>query len=130
MKQHKRRAYICGAMRGVPYFNFPLFDLVAKHYRNQGYFVYNPAEHDRGFLGLNEFNFPSGDFSDQNWTEEQVNWFMRQALAWDTHAVCRSDELFVLPNSEKSIGTHLELSIAKVVGADITYLTEEEIANW
>jgi hypothetical protein len=38
------RAYIAGPMTGLPELNFPEFNRVAKHYRDQGWTVSNPAE--------------------------------------------------------------------------------------
>ena len=39
--------YVAGPMRGIPKFNFPLFDEVAEALRHKGHTVINPADMDR-----------------------------------------------------------------------------------
>lgn len=120
------RVYISGQMRGVPCFNFYAFDRAAARFRADGHEVCNPADHDREQLGIRPDDFPSGDFSDQHWTREQVGTFMRSALAWDCQMICQCDWFVVLPDSENSKGTAVELALAKLLGLRIIYLGRNE----
>lgn len=120
------RVYIAGRMRGVPGFNFAEFDRAAERFRKDGHTVNNPADHDRQAYGLDPDEFPSGDFADQNWTPEKINGFMRFALEWDCWAICNSDWLVILPDSENSKGVAVELALAKLLGLRIIYLGRDE----
>lgn len=120
------KVYIAGRMRGVPFFNFPEFDRVAEKFRRDGHEVFSPAEHDRDELGLNPGNYPSGDFSDQLWTREEIDSFMRLALGWDTWAIAQCDWFVILPDSENSSGTAVELALAKLLGLRIIHLGRNE----
>jgi hypothetical protein len=118
--------YISGGMTGFPGFRFDEFDRVARKFRSDGHAVFNPAEHDRQCYRLNPDDFPTGDFSDANWPQERIDTFMRHALMWDCKAICRSDWFVILPDSENSKGTAVELSLAKRLGLRIIYLGRGE----
>lgn len=120
------RVYISGPMRGVAGFNFSEFDRVAAKFKRDGHYVLNPAEHDQVTLGLRAEDFPTGDFSDQNWTREKIDDFMRRALRWDCDAISYCDWFVVLPGSENSKGTAVELALAKLLGLRIIYLGRNE----
>lgn len=117
-----RTTYIAGKMRSVPFFNFPAFDAAAAMLREQGHFVLSPAEHDREDLGLNPDDFPTGQFSDQGWTESMIRHFMRQAFAWDMAAVCRATTIALLPGWQESAGTAVELAAANLLKLEVIEL--------
>lgn len=52
--------YLCGPMRGIPYFNAPLFDSEAARLREAGHRVLSPIELDRRH-GLVPEDHPTGD---------------------------------------------------------------------
>lgn len=120
------RVYISGKMRSVPGFNFSEFDRAAEKFRRDGHEVFNPAEHDRDALDINPDDYPNGDFSDAGWTPEAIDEFMREALCWDCRSICRSDWFVILPGSENSKGTAVELALAKLLGLRIIYLGRNE----
>ena len=45
------KVYLAGPMRGIANFNFPAFDFAAHKLRNQGFYVFSPAERDRSIYG-------------------------------------------------------------------------------
>lgn len=118
--------YIAGRMRGVPGFNFAEFDRVAAKFKADGHIVLNPAEHDQKTLGLRPDQYPTGDFADQHWTREKVDRFMRAALRWDCEAITLADWFVMLPHSENSKGTAVELALAKLLGLRIIMLGTSE----
>lgn len=114
----KTTVYLAGRMRGVPEFNFPLFDEAAQKLRDLGYEVTSPAEHDRtvgfdpkGLTGYEDLQITHGfDF--------------RESLMWDLEQVAKVDEVFVLPDSENSKGTAAEIALAKALGKPVYHYKE------
>lgn len=96
----KPKGYICGPMRGIPEFNYPLFNTAAAYYRELGYEIRNPAEKDAadGF---------DGDLS---------NFSMTEAMQWDLEAVLWADYIILLPNWHKSSGGAIETAVAQAAG--------------
>ena len=91
--------YISGPMRGLPDFNYPLFNSVAKTLRGSGHKVYNPAENFDGDQTL--------DFSD----------YMHQDLT----QLMDSDAVLMLPGWQDSEGARVEYQVAKSLGLDVRF---------
>lgn len=93
--------YLAGRMRGIEKFNFPKFHSCAALLREQGWDVFNPAEHDesRGFD-------PSKDEPAPLW----------QYLVHDLPEVCKRDAIAMIPGWEESQGACIELSVARQLG--------------
>jgi dATP/dGTP diphosphohydrolase/uncharacterized protein DUF4406 len=92
-------AFISGAMRGIPQFNFPAFDAAAEDLRSRGIGVISPAEHDR-----------AGGFDETKDTLEGFD--LEAAMAWDLEQVRECDWLVLLPGWENSVGARGELAVA------------------
>jgi hypothetical protein len=109
-------AYIAGPMSGVPDFNFPLFDKVARKLRKLGWTVISPAELD------SQLGFIDGtDISDNSVSVRAFEGYMRRDLPLVALANC----LVLLPGWEKSKGANLELVCAIAMGHDI-YLWDHD----
>lgn len=92
--------YISGPMRGLPDFNYPLFNEVATDLRNtMGVKVYNPAENFDGDQSL--------EFSD----------YMYQDLV----QLMSSNVVLMLPGWQDSEGARVEYQVAKSLGLDIRF---------
>lgn len=91
--------YIAGPMAGVPEFNYPLFNSVAKTLRDRGLEVRNPAEND-------------GGSADKSW-----DFYLRLGLA----QLLECDSVVVLPGWENSRGARLELAVAEALGMTVSY---------
>lgn len=89
-------------MTGLPEFNYPRFNKVAKRLRNAGYKVYNPAE----ITG------------DDGWSWED---YMKNALKM----MLECDLVIVLESYESSRGANIEINLAKELGMCI--ITEKGI---
>jgi hypothetical protein len=98
----KGRVYIAGPMRGVKFYNFPAFDAAALEFRRKGWEVVNPAELDR-LEHVHEYSDNSGIP------------FLRQAMKRDLSAICDCTAIALLPGWEKSNGTHVELTLARLL---------------
>ena len=102
--------YISGPMRGLPDFNYPLFNSVAKSLRDEGIHVLNPAENFDGDTSLG--------FSD----------YMYQDLT----QLLDSDVVLMLPGWQDSEGARVEYMVAKSLGLTIHFhggATETEPAE-
>lgn len=93
------RIYISGKMTGLPDFNYPKFNKVAKQLRRMGYTVYNPAE---------MISDPSFTWSD----------YMREAIKM----MLECDTVYLLDGFETSKGAIIEINLAKNLG--MTIVTE------
>lgn len=93
--------YLSGPMTGLPDYNRPAFDEVAKSLREEGYSVFSPSE-----VGAR----------DQIMSR---SWYMRK----DIEALLQSDSVMMLPDWEQSEGAKLEFEIAKQLELRIEYIT-------
>lgn len=84
-------------MSGIPDFNYPMFHRVAKHLRDRGVDVRNPAENDGGSAG-------------KPW-----EFYMRLAL----RQLLECDSVMLLPGWQESRGACIEHSLASVLGMHI-----------
>jgi nucleoside 2-deoxyribosyltransferase len=105
MNKAKQKLYLAGPMRGVKSYNFPAFNYTAKHLREKGYEVWNPAERD-----VNEDGFDP-DVSKPRSIKE----YMEHDLA----AICRCDAVVVLDGWELSQGASLEVYVAQTLNIPI-----------
>lgn len=91
--------YISGPMRGLPEFNYPLFNEVAAELRATGVKVLNPAENFSGATDL--------DFS----------LYMME----DLNQLMEADVVLMLPGWQDSEGARVEYMVAKSLGLDIRF---------
>ena len=119
------KIYLAGPMRGLPKFNFPAFDFAAHKLRNEGHFVFSPAERDRAIYGEKLEDNATGD---EKQAEASVGFSIREALAADTDWIAKqADAIALLPGWEKSSGVAAELALAIAIGLEIQYLGQEYI---
>jgi hypothetical protein len=112
--QRKRVLYIAGPMRGIAWFNYPLFDRVAKELREAGNEVISPADEDRKQDGFDPYANPSYANSDACTFPKSMDF--AQTVRRCLNAVLRCDELVLLPGWENSNGAVAELTLAMWLG--------------
>lgn len=122
-----RRIYLAGAMQGIPEFNFPRFNAIARALRAHGHEVFNPAEKD--IDRHNGVNIAKGNMSGSLADAKATHGFsLRQALAEDMNYIClEANTIVLLPDWEKSNGVQAEHRTAvalKTEGMELVYLTE------
>lgn len=112
--------YVAGAMRGIPYFNFPAFYTAADFLRKKGHKVFNPAERDVKKHGKDIFYAcTTGQLKDI----KGVKFDLRAALGDDTSYICKTaDAVAMLPGWRKSKGAKAERLLGKALGHTILYL--------
>ncbi len=97
------RLYLAGPMRGIEDFNFPAFRAAATALRDQGHYVFNPAENS------------------------SHDTHIRVCMAIDTAWICNSAEgIAMLPGWENSMGAKAELALAEAIGLPIFFITERD----
>lgn len=110
------KLYLAGPMRGIPFFNFPLFNAVAASLRDGGHEVFNPAERDverHGGVDISAGN-TTGDIV---LSQIEHNFSLDDALADDTHFICKYAEgIVMLPGWEYSNGALAEWFLARALG--------------
>jgi len=106
--------YIAGPMRGIAWFNYPLFDRVAQELREAGNEVISPADEDRKHDGFDPYANPSHAQPDACTFPKTMDFAktVRRCL----NAVLRCDELVLLPGWENSNGAVAELTLAMWLG--------------
>jgi hypothetical protein len=106
------KLYLAGPMRGVPHFNFPLFNDMAARLRAGGHEVFNPAEKDierHGGVDISKDNY-TGSLEQ---SAVQHKFSLRDALAEDlTFITKQSDGIVMLPGWEGSKGAFAEWATA------------------
>jgi hypothetical protein len=107
--QRKRVLYIAGPMRGIAWFNYPMFDRVAKELRDAGNEVISPADEDRA-VGFDPFANPSHANPDACTFPKTMDFAKTVRRCLD--AVLRCDEIVLLPGWENSNGAVAELTLA------------------
>lgn len=101
------KLYVAGPMRGLPLYNFPLFDDATAHLRSLNYEVINPAEIDRE-LGFDPETGTDEDFEKLGGIEA--------AMSRDFAAILDCDGIALLPGWERSTGARAEVFIAQTTG--------------
>lgn len=116
----KRVLYIAGPMRGIAWFNYPLFDRVAKELRDAGNEVISPADEDRKHDGFDPYENPSHAQPDACTFPKTMDFAKTVRRCLD--AVLRCDELVLLPGWENSNGAVAELTLAMWLGKRVRRL--------
>ncbi len=119
-----RVLYLAGPMRGIAFYNFPMFDRVAAALRDVGYEVINPADEDR-----KEDNFDptlEPKFANPAYCVVQPGMDFGKIIRRCFEAVMRCDEIVLLPGWENSVGAIAELFIAVWSGKRIQIVYFEE----
>lgn len=110
------RLYIAGKMRGIPYFNFPRFDAVAKRLRERGHDPVSPADLDR------EHGFdPSTMPPTSDWDAIPNGFSLDGAVRRDLEAIIGCDGILMLNGWESSQGANAELCIARWLRKKVLY---------
>jgi hypothetical protein len=123
-KMLQRVLYLAGPMRGIAFYNFPMFDRVAAALRDVGYEVINPADEDR-----KEDNFDptlEPKFANPAYCFVQPGMDFSRIIRRCFEAVMRCDEIVLLPGWENSVGAIAELFIAVWSGKRIQLVYPEE----
>lgn len=116
----KRVLYIAGPMRGVAWFNYPMFDRVAKELRDAGNEVISPADEDRKHDGFDPYANPSHANPDACTFPKTMDFGKTVRRCLD--AVLRCDEIVLLPGWENSNGAVAELTLAMWLGKRVRHL--------
>jgi nucleoside 2-deoxyribosyltransferase len=120
----KRVLYLAGPMRGVAWFNYPMFDRVAKELRDAGNEVISPADEDRKHDGFDPYANPSHANPDACTFPKTMDFAktVRRCL----EAVLRCDEIVLLPGWENSNGAVAELTLAMWLGKRVRHLNIDD----
>jgi hypothetical protein len=110
------KVYVAGPMRGIPEFNFPMFNRVAAALRALGHEVFNPAERDIERHGGHDIS--KGNHTGDLMLAAATHGFsLRDALADDMEFICRkADAIVLLPGWRNSKGALAEASTADALG--------------
>jgi hypothetical protein len=122
--QRKRVLYIAGPMRGIAWFNYPLFDRVAKELREAGNEVISPADEDRMHDGFDPYANPSHANPDACTFPKTMD--LQKTVRRCLEAVLRCDEIVLLPGWENSQGALAELAIAAWMGKRVRQVDIDE----
>ena len=109
-KTLQRVLYLAGPMRGIAFYNFPMFDQVAHSLRVAKYEVINPADEDRREDNFDPTSQPK--FADPANCVVQPGMDFSKIIRRCFEAVLRCDEIVLLPGWENSVGAIAELFIA------------------
>jgi hypothetical protein len=115
------KIYVAGPMRGIPEFNFPAFMKAADKLRDEGHYVFNPAERDIKEHGPQvAYGNMTGDL-EQATREHGFN--LRDALCDDLTFICKeADAVALLPGWQRSKGATAERATAEALGLQILEL--------
>lgn len=120
-----KKVYIAGPMTGYKEFNFKVFDEVADEYLDEGYEVFNPADHDRKFLGKPENWYPRPEDTEGPWIKWAIPGApsLRDMLGADLNWIAQNaTHVCMLPGWENSKGAQAEWALARALGLEIHYL--------
>lgn len=116
--------YIAGPMRGIAWFNYPMFDRIAKQLRDQGCEVISPADEDRKQDGFDPFENLDHAVP-ENCTFPRTmdfNKTVRRCL----DAVMQCEEIVLLPGWERSSGAVAELTLAMWLNKRVRHVLIDE----
>ena len=116
------KLYLAGPMQGYPEFNFPAFHTYAKELREDGWWVFSPAERDIERHGA---DISQGNANgDSKQATEDHGFSLREALKDDTNFICmEADAIAMMPGWENSKGAQAEWALARALGHKVLYLT-------
>ena len=120
----KRVLYIAGPMRGIAWFNYPLFDRVAKELRDAGNEVISPADEDRQHDGFDPYANPSHANPDACTFPKSMDFAKTVRRCLD--AVLRCDEIVLLPGWENSNGAVAELTLAMWLNKRVRHINTDD----
>ena len=122
--ERKRVLYIAGPMRGIAFFNYPMFDRVAKNLREAGNEVISPADEDRKQDGFDPFANSEYAIPDACVFPHEMDFHKTVRRCLD--AVLRCDEIVLLPGWEASNGAVAELTLAMWLGKRVRQVRIDE----
>lgn len=123
----KKRAYVCGPMRGRQYYNFPEFIRTAVILRGLGYRVISPTDLDKWIHHFDGMRCHPDDPCTgaptfvSCWTGRVKKFNMTLCVLVDILAVLWSDFLLVLDGWEESTGGKAEIAVAKFAGKKLVF---------
>ena len=101
--------YLVGRMRGIPYYNFPLFDKVRTALTKAGFQVISPADLDRD-VGFDAMNLPP----DSDWNALPENFSLEACIRRDVDAALRCNIVLILSRDwDVSSGSRAEIAVVK-----------------
>lgn len=100
-----KSVYIAGPMTGYEDYNYPAFHAAAERWRDAGWQVFNPAEHE----------LPTAEQEATLTPDEIRALYMRKDLEW----VMASDAIAVLPGWQKSKGANVEVAVARILNLPV-----------
>lgn len=112
----RRKIYIAGPMRGIPFYNFPEFDRAAEKLFNEGWDPVNPAELDRE-LGYHPEDMPVNF----DWNSIPEGFPLKAIVAKDIDALTECDAIYMLAGWEKSKGAKAEVAVAMWLGLEVLF---------
>lgn len=112
------KIYVAGPMRGIPEFNFPAFHAATARLRAAGHEVFNPAERDIQYHGV-DISKGNADGCEEKAAKDH-GFNLREALKDDLEFIClHADAVAVLPGWEKSRGAQAEVATAYALGLQV-----------
>jgi len=101
--------YLVGRMRGIPYYNFPLFDKTRTALAAAGFQVISPADMDRD-IGFDAMTLPANS----DWNAIPAGFDLEACIRRDVDAVLRCDAVLILSRDwDLSSGCRAEIAVAK-----------------
>ena len=116
--------YIAGPMRGIAYFNYPMFDRIAGILREQGLCVISPADEDRKQDGFDPFKNP--DYANPNRCVFPSELDFHKTVRRCLDAVMQCEEIVLLPGWERSSGAVAELTLAMWLNKRVRHVLIDE----
>jgi uncharacterized protein DUF4406 len=119
------KVYIAGPMTGLPQFNVPLFDHVARQLRKQGYDVVSPAELDSPEMRAAAMKSKDGSLAplEQATGETWGHVLARDVLVLSDFGI---EGIVLLPNWWQSRGASLETTVGLLNKLKFFYWQSEE----
>lgn len=111
------RVYISGPMRGIKFFNFPVFDAARDWLIASGHDVVSPADLDRA-AGFDPFTFDESVDWDR---PEKLGFSLELAAVRDFHELIKCDAIMLLHGWEKSKGATAEKAIAEWLNIKVMF---------
>ncbi len=123
--EKKKVVYICGPMRGKPWYNFSAFDQVKNNLIANGFKVISPADLDRA-AGFDPDDLPE----DTDWDEfPEGAGMLDDVIKRDVEAIMKADALFCMHGYEWSTGCFAERALASWRGVEVFY-DMDDLLNW
>ena len=116
--------YIAGPMRGIAWFNYPMFDRIAKQLRDQGCEVISPADEDRKQDGFDPFENP--DYANPESCRFPSEMDFHRTVRRCLEAVLQCEEIVLLPGWERSSGAVAELTLAMWLNKRVRHVLIDE----